>query len=149
MLKSGQPAPDFSAQDQNGETHTLQDYSGKKLIVFFYPAASTPTCTVEACNLRDNYSELQNQGYALLGVSADTVKKQLNFAQKHDLKFPLLADVDRSMIESFGVWGPKKFMGREFDGILRSTFVIDEDGIIVKVIDKVKSKDHAAQLLGD
>lgn len=147
MLQPGQPAPDFSAPDQKGKIRSLKDFQGKKLIVFFYPAASTPTCTVEACNLRDNYAKLKRKGFALLGVSADTVKKQLNFAQKNNLSFPLLSDPDRKIIEAFGVWGPKKFMGREFDGILRSTFVIDENGIIETVISKVKSKDHAAQIL--
>lgn len=146
-LKKGDKAPDFSAVDQNGATHSLSDYKGKKLILFFYPAASTPSCTVEACNLRDNYSELKNHGYELLGVSADTKKKQQNFIEKHGLPFPLLADENHSVIKAFGVWGPKKFMGREFDGIHRTTFVIDEKGVILDVIEKVKTKDHAAQIL--
>ncbi|NMH26807.1 thioredoxin-dependent thiol peroxidase [Flavobacterium silvaticum] len=147
MLKPGDKVPDFSALDQDEKKRSLSDYKGKKLIVFFYPAASTPTCTVEACNLRDNYALLKKKGYALLGVSADTVKKQSNFAKKHELKFPLLSDVDHKIIDAFGVWGPKKFMGLSFDGIYRTTFVIDENGIVERVIDKVKSKDHAAQLL--
>lgn len=146
-LQKGDKAPDFSAVDQEGKTHSLSDYKGKKLVVFFYPAASTPSCTIEVCNLRDNYSAFTKEGYALLGVSADTQKKQANFKSKHELPFPLLADVDKKVIEAFGVWGPKKFMGREFDGIHRTTFIINEKGIIEEVIQKVKTKEHAAQIL--
>lgn len=146
-LKQGDKVPAFTAHDQDGNTINLSDYNGKKLIVFFYPKANTPGCTAEACNLRDNYAELQAQGYELLGVSADSQRKQANFKNKYDFPFPLLADEDHTVINTFGVWGPKKFMGREFDGIHRKTFVIDEEGIVSKVIDKVKTKDHAAQLL--
>ncbi len=146
-LKIGDKVPDFSSKDQDGNTINLADYKGKKLIVFFYPAANTPGCTAEACNLRDNYAELQSQGYELLGVSADTEKKQSNFRKKYDFPFPLLADVDHTVIKTFGVWGLKKFMGREYDGIHRKTFIIDKTGIVTNVIDKVKTKDHAAQLL--
>lgn len=146
-LKEGSKVPDFSAKDQDGNTINYSDYTGKKLIVFFYPKANTPGCTVEACNLRDNYKELQDQGYELLGVSADSQRKQANFKKKFNFPFPLLADEDLTVINAFGVWGPKKFMGREYDGIHRKTFVIDETGIISKVVDKVKTKDHAAQLL--
>ncbi|MFX0558004.1 thioredoxin-dependent thiol peroxidase [Maribacter sp. CXY002] len=146
-LKVNDKVPEFAAIDQDGNTINLSDYSGKKLIVFFYPKASTPGCTAEACNLRDNYGQLQNQGYELLGVSADAPKKQLNFKNKYNFPFPLLADEDHTILNIFGVWGPKKFMGREYDGIHRKTFVINEDGVITKVIDKVKTKDHAAQLL--
>lgn len=146
-LKVGDKVPTFSAKDQDGNTINLSDYSGKKLVVFFYPKANTPGCTVEACNLRDNYAELQAQGYELLGVSADSQKRQSNFRNKFDFPFPLLADEDHTVINTFGVWGLKKFMGREYDGIHRKTFVIDEKGKIIKVIDKVKTKDHAAQLL--
>ncbi|NHF59183.1 thioredoxin-dependent thiol peroxidase [Flavobacteriaceae bacterium TP-CH-4] len=146
-LKVGDKVPDFSAKDQDGNTINLSDYKGKKVIVFFYPAANTPGCTAEACNLRDNYAELQAQGYHLLGVSADSQKKQSNFKKKYDFQFPLLADEDHTVINTFGVWGPKKFMGREYDGIHRMTFVIDETGTVSKVIEKVKTKDHAAQLL--
>ena len=119
----------------------------KKLIVFFYPAANTPGCTAEACNLRDNYKELQDLGYELLGVSADSERKQSNFRKKFDFPFPLLADTEKKVIEAVGVWGPKKFMGREFDGIHRKTFLIDENAVVDHVIDKVKTKDHAAQIL--
>ena len=146
-LKAGDKVPNFTSTDQDGNTISFSDYSGKKLVVFFYPAASTPTCTVEACNLRDNYEELQSAGYEILGVSADTERKQKNFQKKHDFPYPLLADVDKQVINAFGVWGPKKFMGREYDGIHRITFVINEKGMVDTVIDKVKSKIHAAQIL--
>lgn len=148
MLKVGDKVPDFSAKDQDGNTINLSDYKGKKLVVFFYPKANTPGCTAEACNLRDNYKELQAQGYELLGVSADSEKKQSNFKNKYEFPFPLLADEDHTVINTFGVWGPKKFMGREYDGIHRTTFVIDGDGVVENVIEKVKTKDHAAQILG-
>ncbi|MAU16026.1 MAG: thioredoxin-dependent thiol peroxidase [Muricauda sp.] len=147
MLKVGDKVPDFSAKDQDGNTINLSDYKGKKLVVFFYPKASTPGCTAEACNLRDNYKELQAQGYELLGVSADSQKRQHNFKTKYEFPFPLLADEDHTVINTFGVWGPKKFMGREYDGIHRTTFVINGDGIVENVIEKVKTKDHAAQIL--
>lgn len=146
-LKVGDKVPEFSVNDQDGNTVNLSDYQGKKLIVFFYPAANTPGCTKEACNLRDNYAALQSKGYELLGVSADSEKKQSNFKKKFNLPFPLLADVDHVVIKTFGVWGRKKFMGREYDGIHRMTFMIDERGVVEKVIEKVKTKDHAAQLL--
>lgn len=146
-LKAGDKVPNFKVNDQDGNRVSLSDYKGKKLVVFFYPAASTPGCTAEACNLRDHYSELQAQGYELLGVSADTEKKQTNFRNKYDFPFPLLADTEKDVINAFGVWGPKKFMGREYDGIHRKTFLIDENGVVVRVIDKVKTKDHAAQIL--
>ncbi len=146
-LKVGDKVPAFSAKDQDGNTIALSDYKGKKLIVFFYPKASTPGCTVEACNLRDNYTELQARGFELLGVSADSQKRQTNFRNKYNFPFPLLADEDRTVINVFGVWGAKKFMGRTYDGIHRKTFVIDESGKVIKVIDKVKTKTHAAQLL--
>ena len=146
-LKKGDKAPDFSAQDQDGNTISLSDYKGKKLVVFFYPKASTPGCTAEACNLKDNYQSFLSKGYDILGVSADSAKRQQNFKSKYELPYPLLADEDKSVIEAFGVWGPKKFMGKEFDGIHRTTFVIDENGVIEDVITKVKTKDHAAQIL--
>ena len=146
-LKTGNKAPNFSGLDQNGTSHKLDDYKGKKLVVFFYPKASTPGCTAEACDLRDNYTRFQANNYALLGVSADSAKAQAKFIEKYDLPFPLLADEDKSVIQAFGVWGPKKFMGREYDGIHRTTFVIDENGIIEYVISEVKTKEHAAQIL--
>ena len=146
-LKQGDAVPNFSAKDEQGNTISLSDYKGKKLVVFFYPKASTPGCTVEACNLRDNYAALQAQGYELLGVSADSEKRQANFKNKYGFPFPLLADEDKTVIEAFGVWGHKKFMGKEYDGIHRMTFLIDEKGIVERVIEKVKTKDHAAQIL--
>lgn len=146
-LQVGDRMPYFSEIDQHGTRWTSDDFKGKKLILFFYPRANTPGCTAQVCNLRDHYQELKEQGYELLGVSADTPTKQSNFSNKYELPFPLLADTERKIIEAFGVWGPKKFMGRVFDGIHRKTFVIDTDGIITRVIDKVRTKDHAAQLL--
>lgn len=146
-LKQGDKVPNFSVFNQEGNTISLSDYKGKKLIVFFYPKANTPGCTAEACNLSDNYKALQEKGYELLGVSADSQKKQSNFKAKFGFPFPLLADEDKEVIQAFGVWGLKKFMGREFDGIHRKTFLIDENGVVAHVIDKVKTKDHAAQIL--
>ncbi len=146
-LKVGDKLPVFKSKDHFGNTISSEDYKGKKLVVFFYPKANTPGCTLEACNLRDNYKELQSKGFELLGVSADSESKQKNFAEKFDFPYPLLADETKEVINAFGVWGPKKFMGREYDGIHRITFVIDESGTIVAVIDKVKTKDHAAQIL--
>ena len=133
-LKVGDNAPDFTAKDEQGNTVSLSDYAGKKLVVFFYPKASTPGCTAEACNLNDNYDRFQAQGYEILGVSADSAKRQLNFKNKYGFQYPLLADEDKAVIEAFGVWGPKKFMGKEYDGIHRTTFVIDENGILEDVI---------------
>lgn len=146
-LTKGDKAPDFSGVDQDGKTHTLADYKGKKLVVFFYPKASTPGCTAEACDLRDNFERFRAQNYELLGVSADSAKRQKSFQEKYSLPFPLLADEDKSVINAFGVWGPKKFMGRLFDGINRTTFVIDENGIIDEVITTVKTKAHTGQIL--
>lgn len=146
-LKVGDKAPNFEAKDQNGNVIKLSDYASKKLVLFFYPKASTPGCTAEACNLKDNYHTFLAQGYDVLGVSADSAKAQTKFIEKYELPFPLLADEDKSVINAFGVWGPKKFMGREYDGIHRTTFVIGEDGTILEVISKVKTKDHAAQIL--
>ena len=146
-LQAGDKVPDFEVNDQDGNIVSSKDYKGKKWIVFFYPKANTPSCTIEACNLRDNYRLLQKEGFELLGVSADTEKRQKNFKKKYNLPFPLLADENKKVINIFGVWGPKKFMGREFDGIHRKTFVINKKGIIERVIDKVKTKDHAAEIL--
>lgn len=148
-LQAGDKAPNFKVNDQSGNPISSEDYKGKKWVVFFYPKASTPGCTAEVCNLRDNYQALQDQGYELLGVSADSEKRQTNFKEKYKLPFPLLADENKEALNRFGVWGPKKFMGREYDGIHRKTFIINEEGIIERVIDKVKTKDHAAQILED
>ena len=146
-LQVGEAVPSFSVSDDRGNIQQLSDYKGQKLVVFFYPKANTPGCTAEACDLRDHYKELQAAGYALLGVSADSEKKQRNFSKKYDFPFPLLADEDKQVINAFGVWGPKKFMGREYDGIHRMTFIIDENGVVERVIEKVKTKVHAAQIL--
>ena len=146
-LKVGDKAPNFKALDEQGKTISLSDYAGKKLVVFFYPKANTPTCTVESCNLSDNYKTLVDKGFEVIGVSADSQKAQTNFKKKYKFPYPLIADVDKDVINAFGVWGPKKFMGRTFDGIHRITFVIDEKGIISKVIDDVKAKNHASQIL--
>ena len=146
-LKIGDNAPNFESQDQLGNTIKLSDFSGKKLVLFFYPKASTPGCTMQACNLRDNYQSFLAKGYEVLGVSADSAKRQQNFINKNELPFPLLADEDKSVINAFGVWGPKKFMGREYDGIHRTTFVIDENGVITAIILKVKTKQHTSQIL--
>ncbi|MDI1255946.1 MAG: thioredoxin-dependent thiol peroxidase [Flavobacterium sp.] len=146
-FKKGDKAPNFSGTDQEGKSHQLSDYKGKKLVVFFYPKADTPGCTAEACDLRDNFERFQANNYELLGVSADSAKAQSKFKDKYKFPFPLLADEDKSVIEAFGVWGPKKFMGREYDGINRTTFVIDENGILEDVISDVKTKAHAAQIL--
>lgn len=146
-LQKGDAAPNFSGLDQDGKVHQLADYKGKKLVVFFYPKANTPGCTAEACDLRDNFARFQAQNYALLGVSADSAKAQTKFKEKYEFPFPLLADENQAVIQAFGVWGPKKFMGKEYDGIHRTTFVIDENGYIEEVIKDVKTKAHAAQIL--
>lgn len=147
QLKKGDKAPDFSGFDQDNKFHQLSDYTGKNLVVFFYPKASTPGCTAEACDLRDNFARFEANNYALLGVSADDQKKQAKFKDKYNFPFSLIADEDKSVIEAFGVWGPKKFMGRTYDGIHRTTFVIDEKGIIDEIISDVKTKVHASQIL--
>jgi len=146
-LKIGDTAPNFTSKDQDGNIISLSDYKGKKLVLFFYPKASTPGCTIEACNLRDNYERFQSLGYEILGVSADSEKRQTNFRNKYSFPYPLLSDEDKTVINDYGVWGPKKFMGRTFDGIHRVTFVIDENGIIEDIITKVKTKAHTDQIL--
>lgn len=146
-LKVGDKVPNFKSIDQDGNTIQFNEYQGKKLVVFFYPKASTPGCTVEACNLSDNYSRFTALGYDVLGVSADSAKRQSNFKEKYKFPYPLLADEDKTVITAFGVWGPKKFMGKEYDGIHRTTFVIDERGLIEDIILKVKTKEHTAQIL--
>ena len=146
-LQIGDIAPNFQSLDEAGNSRSLADYKGKKLVLFFYPKASTPGCTVEACNLSDNYTRFTTLGYEILGVSADSAKRQMNFKEKYGLPYPLLADEDKSVINTFGVWGPKKFMGKLYDGIHRTTFIIDENGIIEDIILKVKTKDHTSQIL--
>lgn len=146
-LKIGDKAPDFSGFDQDGKFHQLEDYKGKKLVVFFYPKANTPGCTAEACDLRDNFERFKANNYELLGVSADSQKAQGKFKDKFNFPFPLLADEEKEVIKAFDVWGPKKFMGRTFDGIHRTTFVINEEGVIEDIISDVKTKAHANQIL--
>ena len=146
-LKIGDKAPDFSGIDQNGSTVQLKDFKGKKVVLFFYPKASTPGCTAEACDLQNNIDRFVAQNYQVIGVSADSQKRQLNFAIKNNLQYPLIADEDKVVINAYGVWGPKKFMGREFDGIHRTTFIINEEGLIEDIIVKVKTKEHAQQIL--
>ena len=145
-LKEGDSAPDFSGIDQNGNQIKLSDFSGKKLILYFYPKDDTPGCTKEACNLRDNYQELKNNDFEVIGVSADNSAKHLKFIDKYELPFSLIADTDKSVIKAYQCWGLKKFMGREYDGILRKTFVI-ENNKIVKIFEKVKTNDHFQQIM--
>jgi peroxiredoxin Q/BCP len=147
MLKEGDKAPDFGVKDQDGRLHQLSDYKGKKIALYFYPKDLTPGCTTQSCNLRDNYTELRKAGFEVIGVSADTEKKHVQFIDKHQLPFTLLADTDKKLINAYGVWGPKKFMGKLFDGINRTTFIIDEQGFIKKVIEKVETKNHAEQII--
>lgn len=146
-LKAGDKAPDFKGKDQNGNDIALADFKGNKLVIYFYPKDSTPGCTSQACDLRDNYDMLLSKGYKVLGVSADSEKSHQKFIEKNNLPFPLLADTEKEVIKAFGVWGPKKFMGKTYDGIHRTTFVIDENGMIEEVIDKVKTKEHTAQII--
>jgi thioredoxin-dependent peroxiredoxin len=147
-LKEGDKAPDFTGIDQDGKTISLKDYKGKKVVLYFYPKDNTPGCTAESCNLRDNYSMLKKKGYEVLGVSADSVKSHKKFEQKFNLPFPLLADTDRKIIDAYSVWAKKKFWGKEFMGIVRTTFLIDEKGKIEKVIKEVDTEGHTEQVLG-
>jgi peroxiredoxin Q/BCP len=146
-LKIGDKAPDFKVINELGECMSLSDFSGKKLILYFYPKDSTPGCTVESCNLRDHYADLKEKGFEVLGVSADGEASHQKFINKHELPFHLLADTEKEVLNAYGVWGPKKFMGRVFDGIHRTTFVIDEDGVIEQLFTKVKTKEHSQQIL--
>lgn len=147
MLKAGDHLPEFESVNQDGETVKSKDFLGKKLVVFFYPKANTPGCTAEACDLNDNLGVLQKEGYQLLGISADPVKAQKKFHEKFGFQYPLIADESKEVIEKFGVWQLKKFMGREFMGIVRTTFIFDENGVCTRVIEKVKTKEAAKQIL--
>jgi peroxiredoxin Q/BCP len=148
-IKTGIKAPGISAIDQYGKEINLSDYQGSKVILFFYPKADTPGCTAEACNLRDNYEALMKHGFKIIGVSADDLQKQQKFGEKYNLPFPLIPDTEKRILNDYGVWGPKKFMGREYEGINRTTFVIDEEGKIEKIFTKVQTKDHARQILNE
>lgn len=147
QLKTGDLAPDFSFTDPAGQTKKLSDYRGSKVILYFYPKDNTPGCTVESCNLRDNYSDLRDRGFEVIGVSADSEKSHEGFRSRYELPFALVSDTGKTVLNSYGVWAQKKFMGKTFMGILRTTFVIDEQGRIERIIDKVNTKDHAKQVL--
>jgi thioredoxin-dependent peroxiredoxin len=146
-LKEGEKAPSFKCKNENGQVISSEDYKGKKLVLYFYPKDSTPGCTSEACDLRDNYKLFQKEGYHILGVSPDSEKSHTKFIEKYKLPFSLLADIDHSVAEAYGAWGEKSMYGKKYMGILRSTFIIDEKGIIEKVIEKVDTKAHTAQIL--
>ena len=147
-LNVGDQAPEINAKDENGKTFQLSTHKGKKVVLYLYPKDNTPGCTAQACNLKDNYAELQKRGYEVVGVSADDEVKHQKFITKYDLPFTLLADTDKKVSQDYGVWGLKKFMGKEYDGIHRTTFVIDEEGKIEEIIQKVKTKAHTEQILG-
>ena len=146
-LKVGDKAPSFSAKDENGNTINSTDFNGKKWVIYFYPKDQTPGCIAQACNIRDNYSILLSKDIQIIGVSADNQKSHLNFIEKQQIPFPLIADEDLTVIKTFGVWGEKKFMGKIYDGIHRTTFLINEEEIIVGIIDKPKTKAHVEEIL--
>ena len=146
-LKEGDKAPYFEGFNENGETVKLTDYNGKKLILYFYPKDNTPTCTTEACNLRDNFELLKANGFELLGVSPDSQRKHQNFIKKFGLPFSLIADTDTKIIQDYGVWGEKQMFGKKYMGVFRNTFVIDENGVIERIFTKVNSSEHAQQIL--
>jgi peroxiredoxin Q/BCP len=145
-LKVGDKAPDFSLNNQDGKTFSLKDYHGKKVVLYFYPKDDTPGCTAESCNLRDNYSSLKKKGYEVIGVSVDNEKSHKKFANKFSLPFNLLADTEKDMVEKYGVWGEKMLFGRKYMGIIRTTFIIDENGKIEKIINDVETEDHTKQV---
>jgi thioredoxin-dependent peroxiredoxin len=147
VLKAGQKAPAFAVKDQDGNLVTLSDFSGRKVVLYFYPKDMTEGCTAQACNLRDNYKVLQKQGYEVLGVSTDDEQMHKKFIAKEKLPFRLLADTNKALHEAYGTWGEKSMYGRKFMGTLRTTFLIDENGFIEDIIEKVKTKDHTAQIL--
>ena len=146
-LKVGDKAPDFNALNENEQAVSLTDFAGKKVILYFYPKDMTPGCTAESCNLGENYTALQDKGFIVVGVSPDPAKRHQKFIEKYDLPFSLIADEGKEVIEAYGVWGPKKFMGKEYDGVHRTTFVIDEKGFIERIFLKVKTKEHTTQIL--
>lgn len=146
-LKEGMKAPNFKGKDQNGNIISLDDFKGKKLILYFYPKDNTPGCTAEACNLRDNYNVLLKKGFQIVGVSTDSIDSHKKFQEKFELPFPLIADEDKKIVQQYGVYGEKKFMGKTHMGTIRTTFLIDEHGIIQKIITKPDTKNHAEQVL--
>ena len=146
QLKEGSKAPMFEGIDQNGKTVKLTDFAGKKIVLYFYPKDNTPGCTAEACNLRDNYDSLLKQGFAVVGVSPDSEKSHKGFAGKFSLPFPLIADTSLKILNDYGVWGEKKMYGKSYMGVLRTTFIIDEEGVIEKIIEKVDTADHTEQI---
>lgn len=146
-LKVGDPAPQFTTKDQDGRDVSLSDFKGKKVVLYFYPNDMTPGCTAEACSLRDNYKQLQKNGYVVLGISSNDEKSHKKFIAKESLPFSLLADTDKSVHEKYGTWGEKSMYGRKYMGTLRVTFVIDEKGIVREIIEKVDTKNHASQIL--
>jgi len=143
---AGMPAPQFSGSDQNGNIVNISSFTGKKIVLYFYPKDNTPGCTAEACSLRDNYEELLKKGFVVLGVSPDSEKSHKGFAEKHSLPFPLIADPDRKIMTAYGAYGEKVMYGKKVTGVIRTTFIIDEKGIIEKVIKKVDTKEHAVQI---
>ena len=149
MIQLHAQVPEFSLQDQDGSTHTLKQYRGKKVLIYFYPKDDTPGCTTEACSFRDNYVALSESGLVVLGVSKDAPKSHKKFAEKYEITFPLLADTDGVMCEAYGVWRKKKFMGREYMGIERMSFLIDEKGNLAKIYESVKPKDHVSEVADD
>jgi len=146
-LKIGDTAPEINSLDENGQIITLKQFKGKKVVLYFYPKDMTPGCTMQSCNLRDNYNNLLDNGYVVLGCSADSADRHKRFIAKYNLPFPLITDTEKVILNDYGVWGPKKFMGRTYNGIHRTTFVIDENGIISDVITKVKTKAHTSQIM--
>ena len=146
-LKIGDNAPAINSVDQNGGAITLEQFKGKKVVLYFYPKDMTPGCTVQSCNLRDNYKVLLEKGYVVLGCSVDSPERHVKFIEKYDLLFSLISDESKEVVNAYGVWGLKKFMGKEYMGISRTTFVIDEKGIIEDIIEKVNTKEHTSQIL--
>ena len=146
-LKIGDSAPEINSVDQNGDLITLEQFKGKKIVLYFYPKDMTPGCTVQSCNLRDNYKLLLDKGYVVLGCSADSPQRHIKFIAKHDLPFSLISDETKKVVEDYGVWGLKKFMGKEYMGISRTTFIIDKEGVLEDIIKKVKTKEHSSQII--
>jgi peroxiredoxin Q/BCP len=145
-LREGDPAPAFTALDQDGQKITLESFRGKKVVLYFYPKDQTPGCTAEACDLRDNYARFREEGFEVIGVSADSASSHKKFIERHELPFRLIADTEKEVLQAYGAWGEKKLYGKTYMGILRKTFIIDEDGIITRIIEKVKTKEHSQQI---